>query len=279
MSLGAFVNVQSRDPAEWAAALNRMRVFEGLGHVEVWLETVPRTRRELTPMVETFAGWRTILHGPFVGLSLVHPLPQVRQVAVDHLAEACAVGAALGSEVMTVHCGAAPSFEDRRVLLERLAVSLSILRSRCEGGPVIAVENMRRRDGATRESLVTVDDCRELLELDPDTRFTLDIGHAVQNADKWDHFLAEHAEVIADLHLHGAVEDGRGHLSMVDEHSDITAADFAAAHHTSGYGGFVSVETLGWPDTEASFVAVRDALTEVPGVPSTPHDGPALPSR
>ena len=267
MSLGAFVNVHFREPASWARDLGRLEEFDGLEHVEVWMEPVPRTRRELAPLVDVFGGRRTILHGPFVELSLVHPLPELRQVAVDHLADACDVGAAMGAEVMTVHPGLAPAFEERRVLLERLAVSLSILRSRCEGGPVISIENMPGRGGPTRQGLVTVDDCRELLELDPQTRFTLDVGHAVQNVDKWEHFLAQHADAVADVHLHGAEQDGRGHLSLLHADSDVRAEDFALARQTAGYGGFVSIETLGWADTEASFAATRNAFADAAGVP------------
>lgn len=240
MSLGVFVNVTSRDPAAWEEQLDRVAGLEGLGHVEVWLEELPRTARELRPLVDALSGFRTIAHGPFLGLSLVSSWPELRRISLDRLVEAAAVADAVSAEVMTVHPGIAGSFEDHHVLMERLALSLSVLRSRCTGGPVVAVENMPCRWGASQETLVTVEQCASLIRLDADTRITLDVGHAAQNVDKWQPFLVEHAAAVADVHLHGARAEGRGHLSLVDASSDVTAADFAAAQRAGRYGGFVT---------------------------------------
>ena len=43
---------------------------------------------------------------------------------------------------------------------------------------------------------------------------------------------------------------------------------FKGVHEqTKGADGFVSIETLGWPDTEASFAAAHAVLVERPGAP------------
>lgn len=252
--LGAFLNVVTPDPASWRAQMTDLDALKGLHHVEVWLEHVAENAELGALLVDR----RTIMHGPFIGLSLVTPWEELRSLSIDRLARAAAIGAGFGARVMTVHPGVAPSAESEEILADRLVASLALLRERVDGALTVAVENMPCRRGASVDGLITVDQCAALIERDPAVRITLDVGHAVQNDDKYQPFLAEHAEAVADIHLHDGQAGGGAHWRLGDGALDLD--ELAGLLVETRYRGYVTLETLGPADTVASYETARDAL-------------------
>lgn len=254
--VGAFLNVVKDDPEDWAAQMERLTRLDGLHHVEVWLEAIDGDH--LGALEGLLAGRETILHGPFIGLSLVSPWDELRTISIGRLARAAELGADFGARVMTIHPGIAPSAEDEAVLEDRLLDSMRRLRARVDGALTVAIENMPCRRGASVEGLITLDQCTRLIDRDPDTRVTLDVGHAIQNSDEYQQFLAEHADVVADIHLHDGTPGGAAHWALGAGTLDLP--EFATSVVDTSYAGYVTLETLGWEDTRASYEMAVSAL-------------------
>lgn len=259
--VGAFLNVVQDDPDDWGAQMDRLAVLDGLHHVEVWLEAIDGEL--LGELPGLLAGRETIMHGPFIGLSLVSPWAELRAISIARLACAAEIGAGFGARVMTVHPGIACFAEDEAVLEDRLVDSLRRLRARIDGTLTVAIENMPCRRGASVDGLVTVDQCARLIDRDPDTRITLDVGHAIQNDDKYLPFLAEHTDAVADIHLHDGAAGGGAHWPLGAGELDLP--ELTACLVDTAYAGYLTLETLGWEDTRSSYGAAISALRVADG--------------
>ena len=110
---------------------------------------------------------------------------------------------------------------------------------------------MPERTGTAYEPVTHMRDFEELLAVAPDLKFTLDIGHAIQNSDNFEPFVLQNPSTIVDIHLHDAFKSGSGHLGLGT--ADLDLDHFARILSKSAYRGFVSFETVGWPDTELSW--------------------------
>jgi sugar phosphate isomerase/epimerase len=115
---------------------------------------------------------------------------------------------------------------------------------------------MPDRRTAKKEGIVSGRNFVELLERVPTMKFTLDIGHAVQNGDQYDLFLQSHAASVANIHLHDGVKGGPGHLAL--GHGELDIDLFFSCVKEVNYQGFISLETLGFTDTELSWKIVME---------------------
>src|SRR5271163_2211934 len=151
---GAFVNLTSYDPAGWRRQLTQVDALENLDHLELWLEFVP-TRRQLANMADLFAERETIMHGPFIGTSVSSNWDALVQISVDRWAQALEVASYLRCRVLTFHAGAYGDVEPRSNALDRLAERFVSFVHGSE--PIVTLENMPARNGATRETLAELD--------------------------------------------------------------------------------------------------------------------------
>jgi L-ribulose-5-phosphate 3-epimerase len=256
-SFGAFVNVTRFVPVNWRSQLHNIRRLSNYGHVEVWLEWLPDTRRQLDHLLAVFDGEQVIVHAPFVGLSLVAPWRELRAESIKRLSRAALVASELGAAVMTIHPGVTPAYEHRDHVLDRVADAYAEVRANA-GHIALGLENMPDRQTATVEGIVSTADFVDLLDRDPDIKFTLDIGHAVQNGNKYHKFLMSYGTAIVNMHLHDGVTGGAGHLRLGSGELDV--CEYLQRCVDAGYAGFVSLETLSAADTLASWRLVRDSL-------------------
>jgi sugar phosphate isomerase/epimerase len=254
VSYGAFLNVTDSNVLSWRAQLAMINQLPGRDHVEVWLESVPRSPRERRLLRRELAGEAVIVHAPFIGLSLVSPWKELRSISLDKLLRCIDVSCDLDAKVVTIHPGDAPAMESKAAVTSRFLSAYSYLQERA-GGLFIAAENMPKRNTVTQSGVTSTGDFANLLLQSPDMRFTLDIGHALQNGDHYGAFLTSNSHAIANIHLHDGVGGGRAHLAIGEGELDVD--QFFLALNESRFAGYVSLETLGFGDTRSSWQVIR----------------------
>jgi sugar phosphate isomerase/epimerase len=260
VSYGAFLNVTDSDVLSWRTQLARIDQLPERDHVEVWLESVPQGARERRILRQELAGETVIVHAPFIGLSLVSPWPELRRISLDKLIQCIDVSRELNARVLTIHPGDAPVMESQAAVTDRFVTAYSGLQERA-GELLISAENMPNRITVSRPGITSTHDFAELLRQLPGMRFTLDIGHALQNGDDFETFLISQPHVIANIHLHDGVSGGRAHLAIGE--GDLDVGRFFLALDESRFAGYVSLETLGFPDTRSSWQVMRRCAKQV----------------
>ena len=248
MYRGAFLNLLTYDPGAWERQLSDLDGLGGLDHLELWLEFIP-SRRELAALADLLGGRRTIMHGPFIGMSIASSWSQLADISVDRCLRAVEVAAYLGCEVVTVHTGIVQRDEPQEAVLDRIVARFERLSGFRQ--PAIAIENMAARRGATRESVASTEHLADLLERLPSLQVTLDTGHALQAGDDPVAFAAVYCDRIANIHLHDGHRGGKGHLRLDTAELDLPGLLHVLEH--GGYGRFLTLETVSVDDTAASW--------------------------
>lgn len=265
-SIGAFLNLTDGNLDRLAGELSELEPLE-LDHLEVWLEHQP-TGRELSAIARLLDGWVTIMHGPFVGMSLSTDWEALAAISLERCHRAIEAAGVLDSRVVTLHAGAYGDFSAHEAALERLAARITrFLRI---PRPVVTVENMPARGGVTREAVATASDLEAILERLPDAQLTFDVGHSLQNGEDPVEFFQRHRTRIANIHLHDGWAGGRAHQALGA--GELALGDLVERMHTDGYSGFVSIETLSREDLESSLAALA-ALDVRPGRGAKPLGG------
>ena len=252
MKRGAFLNLLSFDPDDWRRQLDALDKLETLDHLELWLEFMP-TRTQLLVLSDLLDGRRTIMHGPFIGMSLASSWDDLARISLDRCLQAVELACFLGSEVVTIHGGIVHRDEPHDPVIERLVGRLERL-SRYRN-PIIALENMAGRGGATREAIARTEHLVQVMSCLPDLHVTLDTGHALQNGDDPSEFIEANGHRIVNIHLHDAHTGGRGHLRLGT--AELNTARLLDALRATNYNGFLTLETVGIDDTAASWNVVR----------------------
>lgn len=250
ISVGAFINLQRHEPDVWLAELDHLDGL-GLDHVELWLEYEPQGR-EARDLASVFGGWRTIMHGPFIGMSLASEWSALASLSLDRCHRAVEIAAVIGCEVVTLHAGTYAAHGDHRSARERLAsrfARFTSLRS-----PNVTLENMPARGGATQEALASDRDITAVRRLLPDLQLTLNVGHCVQNDEDPAIVMATHAKHIRNIHLHDGRRAGPAHLPLGGGELNLDA--FLDTVDLTGYRGFVTIETLDPNDLAQSLAAL-----------------------
>jgi sugar phosphate isomerase/epimerase len=251
MNHGAFLNLLHCDPTDWERQLNDLDRLEDLDHLELWLEFLP-SRPQLLALADFLEGRRTIMHGPFIGMSLATNWDELARVSLDRVLRAVEIASYLGSEVVTIHGGIVHRDEDQEAVIDRLVGYLERLSHYCD--PVIALENMAGRGGATREAIARTAHLTDVMARLPALQVTLDTGHALQNNDDPVEFVAAHAGRIANIHLHDAHPGGKGHLRLGTAALDTTR--LLNTLDATGYDRFLTLETVSAEDTSASWKVI-----------------------
>jgi sugar phosphate isomerase/epimerase len=270
---GAFVNVLTANVQHWRDAFKKIEHFPSLDHVELWLEHIPKDN-ELREFREIFRGTHLIIHGPFIHTSLVSHLPEVVTLTERRFEEAIEFADKVDAPLVTFHAGSYPLFEPRGDVLDKLATRFE--RFSALKRPLAALENMPLKShGTVREPIGHLTDYDDLLNLLPKVRFTLDIGHCLQNEDDFIPFIKKHSSRIENIHLHDGIPRGRGHLRLgagilnLNPLLDVLAS--------VNYQRHVSLETISLDDTTSSWRTLLQSeaakgLTDSEPMPSHHHN-------
>lgn len=252
MNRGAFLNLLNFDTEDWRRQLDALDKLDTLDHLELWLEFMP-TRPQLLALADLLHGRKTIMHGPFIGMSLASNWNELARISLDRCLQAVELACFLGSEVVTIHGGIVHRDEPHERVIGRLVERLERLSHYRD--PVIALENMAGRGGATREAIARTEHLVQVMGCLPDLQVTLDTGHALQNGDDPAHFIEVNGDRIVNIHLHDARVGGKGHLRLGTGELDTTR--LLETLHGTNYDRFLTLETVGVNDTAASWDVVR----------------------
>jgi sugar phosphate isomerase/epimerase len=252
---GAFVNVLTSDSKQWKATLASLEKLPSLDHIELWLEHVPSSQ-EIAEIQSAFRGIPLIVHGPFIHTSLVSHIPEIVAVTRRRFDETVEFASKVDARVVTFHAGSYALFESRSQTLEHLASRFERFAELKD--PVATLENLPIKSyGTTKEPIGKLSDCEEILKLLPKLRFTLDIGHSIQNEDDFVSFLRKHGSRVENIHLHDGFPQGRGHLRLGTGKLDLN--QFLDTLKEIAFTGFVSMETISLDDTRSSWRMLCDA--------------------
>lgn len=247
-SRGLFLHVLSLDPDSWRSSLESLDRVGAYEHVEVWLERFPgrSLTQELARLLE---GRRIVVHGPFIHLSIATHLEALAELSLRRFEESLDVAAQIGAEVVTFHAGTFPFFEPHDRVIESVARRFESLAVGAK--QTVTLENMPGRSGTTRDCLSSLAALEELGRRLPSLQYTFDVGHALQNGEAFEEFVIRNIGRIRNIHLHDGKRRGASHLRLGDGELDLAA--FLTLLKTSGYAGFVGLETLSLEDTVASW--------------------------
>jgi sugar phosphate isomerase/epimerase len=256
-SIGAFLNVTDGHIDRLCDDLTSLAQL-GLDHVEVWLEHQP-TVRELDELAGLLRGWVTIMHGPFIGMSLSSDWDELAGISLERCHRAIEAAGVLGCQVVTLHGGAYGTFSPHGLALDRLGGRVA--RFARIGRPVVTIENMPARGGATREAVAGMADLDGLVGRLPELQLTFDIGHSIQNGEDPVSVTHCHRGRIANIHLHDGKVGGKAHTALGT--GELALDELVAGLHGDGYAGFISIETLSSEDLVSSLetLAALDVRT------------------
>ena len=252
---GAFVNLLTRDSHEWRRQFNEIEKLPSLDHIEVWTEFIPK-REHIRELRDLLRGIEVIIHGPFIHTSLVSHLPDVVHLTEHRFQETIEFASAISASVVTFHAGSYPVFFTKNEALELLAQRFE--RFTEMHLPTATLENMPMRShGTMREPIGKLADCEAMLKLLPKLRFTLDIGHCLQNDDDYVSFIKRHAERIENIHLHDGIPNGRAHMGLGQ--GTLNLEDFLNVLVSVNFSKHVGIETISTEDTRSSWAHICKA--------------------
>lgn len=255
MKRGVFVNVLTNDRADWRAQVSSLDYFEGLDHIEVWLEHLP-DQSGIRYLNSLFVGLKVLVHAPFIHLSLSSHISDVTSTTNRRLVRACRVATELSAELVTVHAGSYPVFGTIDIAKERLIDNLQFVIA--ETDIQVNLENMPFRTGTTPETIAQLEDLNLVATALPNVGLTLDIGHCLQNGEDFLSFVLENAQRISNIHLHDGLRGGSSHLPLGE--GDLDMSRFVATLIESGYDDFIGLETISHADTATSWDMWSKAL-------------------
>src|SRR5437660_8360724 len=120
------------------------------------------------------------------------------------------------------------------------------------GDPVTTLENMPvKSHGTMREPIGNLADCESILKLLPKLRFTLDIGHCLQNEDDFVPFIQKYVSRIENIHLHDGIPRGKAHLGLGKGSLDLER--FLEVLAAVNFVKHVGIETISFDDTASSW--------------------------
>jgi sugar phosphate isomerase/epimerase len=125
--------------------------------------------------------------------------------------------------------------------------------------------------GTVHEPIGSVSDFEDLVHLLPQLRFTLDVGHCLQNGDDFDLFIRKYSSRIQNIHLHDGIARGNAHLRLGD--GSLNLSQLLETLHNIHFDRYVSLETISPEDTLSSWRILRESeasnrLLDEDGTPS-----------
>jgi len=250
---GAFVHIFNSNPTQWEIDLRRIQDLPSLDHIEVWLEYIPKGE-EGTTLRDLLSDTEVIIHGPFIHMSLVTHLKKLGDLSLKKCNEAVEFASMISAKVVTFHAGTYPVFETQETALERLAHRFS--RFAALKAPLVTLENMPVSGGTTKQCLGRLEDLELLQTIIPSIRFTLDIGHCLQNGDDFESFLLKQISRIENIHLHDGKDGGRSHLRLGLGTLDLPK--LVRLLRGVDFRKYVGLETISPEDTIASWTTWLD---------------------
>jgi len=224
-------------------------------HVEIWLEQ-SLNFSELKFLKFLLSSYKTIIHAPFIHLSLVSPHPEVIKTTIKSYLQIMQIAKILGAKLVTFHTGTQLKFTPEKIAIKLLAKNLNNFKNSYKGKIRFTIENMPSDavGGVQSHYPKSLKNLAQLKKLLPWLKFTLDIGHAFQsgeNQKEISKFIKKYKKSILDIHLHDAKLKGKAHMSLGEGDLDVDLL-FQLLEKIE-YTGYVSLETITKENTKKSW--------------------------
>ena len=234
--------------------INFINSLKNVDHVEIWIEG-NLTQAELKTLKAYLRKYEIIIHAPWVGLSLISPHQEIREITLKLYLKTLRIADALKAKLVTFHCGDSIIYESKEKIMKNLIQNLKKIKSCHKGRTVFAVENVPAIPRGAKISYPGFpEDLIYLKKNIPWLNFTLDIGHVFQtgkNLKLISDFLKKYKTSISDIHFHDAILKGKAHLALGK--GDIDFNKFFRILNKIDYSGYVSLETISNKDIKSSW--------------------------
>lgn len=256
---GLFLHITSRDKDRWAKDIENFSNFQFLDFIEVWIEETNLSTDKIVWLKQKFSRYEIIIHAPFINLTLVSLHKSINKATIDILKKTIDIGKQLGAKIITMHGGAFPLFLNKYTVRKTFITNFKQLINYAKDKIEITIENISMKKTTQISYPVLLDELLEIQSLIPNINFTLDVGHCIQNNDKFTDFLVKNKNYIKNIHLHNAIKGGNAHFGF-NKNGDLKLQHFLTLLKDINYSNFLSLEVLGKQDVKESWKLLLKSL-------------------
>lgn len=258
-SIGVFFDAWTNDEKQWIKQSNFIKRLNGIEHVEIMLEYVDLTPKQITTLKRLLETYKIVLHAPFMNLSILSPHKEIVDASLNIYKKAARIGKQLGANIMTFHIETYPNFyteEKVKTLCKQIINRLST-----DTNMKIAIENLSY-GGNTRISYPwnpkQVYSLSKILSAN--IGFTVDVGHFLHDEFDSIKVIKKLKDRIFDIHLHDGFAK-KAHLDLGKGALDLNK--FLLTLQENNYSGFLTIEVLGRKDIASSWDTLTNAINNL----------------
>ena len=262
-SSGIFLNITSLDRKKWREDIRFIKFLKGVQHVEVWLEEIEINLSDLKFLKKELKKYRIIVHAPFINLSLVSSHQDINETTVEILKKTINKAYFLGSKITTIHAGGYPLFMNKQEVKNIFIKNYSKILNYAKKKKIeIDLENISKNKTTQISYPVKLAEMNSIKKLIPEIKFTLDVGHCIQNNDNsFLSFIKKNFNRINNIHIHNAETDKQAHFGL-NYKGDFNWRPFLDNLVKIGYDGFLTVEILEKDEIKKSWNLLQTKLEE-----------------
>lgn len=258
-SKGVFLNIKNNSVKEWAKSIKFIKSLDGVEHIEIWFEYFPREKRELNFLISALEEYKILLHAPFVHLNLASHHHEINKATIKINLQIIKIAKKMMAKGTTFHGGSRflslPEKFSRNLIIKNLKYILDL----SENSTPFAIENLPLTEKKIQINYPS--SLKEMIVLKrkiPNLKFTLDIGHCLQNGENFSEFLRIFRDSIFDIHLHDGRRNGSAHLALGK--GELNLNKFFSLLKDISYKGYLTLEMLSKSDIKKSWQILSGAI-------------------
>ncbi len=251
-SKGVFLRIKNNNVKEWGKSIKFIKSLNNLEHLEIWLEYIPREKKELNFLMSALKGYKILLHAPFVHLNLVSHHPEINKTTIKINLQIIKIAKKMMAKGITFHGGSRFLFLPEKFSRDLFIKNLKYIMNSSDNSTPFAIENLP----LTEKKIQVNYPCslKEMIVLKrkiPNLKFTLDIGHCLQNGENFFEFLRIFKDSILDIHLHDGIRNDSAHLALGK--GELNLNKFFSLLKNISYKGYLTLEVLSESDIKKAW--------------------------
>lgn len=259
-SKGLFLRLISPRKSIWRKEVQKIKAFKNLNHIEIWVEELDLLNdEEINWLKKELSDYELIIHAPFINLSIVSSHYGINKASIDVLKKTIDISKKLKAKLITTHAGAYPLFLNEDNVRKKFIKNFKEIIKYSANEIPITIENISMRKSTQISYPVLLNELSKIKQEIPEIKFTIDIGHCVQNNDNFSDFLVENVDSIKNIHLHNATKKEKAHYGFQKD-GDLDSDNFLRLLEKIRYSGFLSLEILEKEDIEKSWKILNNKL-------------------
>ncbi|MFA6382279.1 MAG: sugar phosphate isomerase/epimerase family protein [Candidatus Buchananbacteria bacterium] len=256
---GLFLNITSRNKSKWAKDIENLSNFQFLDFIEIWIEEIDLNTDEIAWLKQKLSPYEIIIHAPFINLSLISIQKSINEATINILKKSIDIGEQLNAKIITMHGGSFPLFLKQPAVKRIFVINFQQLINYADNKIEITIENTSIKKNTQISYPVLLNELSDIQSSIPNINFTLDVGHCIQNNDKFVNFLLKNKKYIKNIHLHNAIKNGTAHFGF-NKKGDLKLKNFMDSLKNINYSNFLSLEILGEQDIKKSWELLLKSL-------------------